>query len=143
MRSKAPLALMEQMIMVLVFALAAALCLRAFVLSDGMSRDNACRDDAVLLAQNTAEVYKACRGDAEAAAEILGGERDQGVWSSYYGEDLSAVSERENAFYVVDVLPESSDVSGMGRAVVSVFLASESESLFELDAAWQKEGLHG
>lgn len=32
MRSKAPLALMEQMVMVLVFALAAALCLQAFAL---------------------------------------------------------------------------------------------------------------
>ena len=30
MRSKAPLALMEQMVMVLVFALAAALCLQSF-----------------------------------------------------------------------------------------------------------------
>ena len=71
MRSKAPLALMEQMIMVLVFALAAALCLRAFVLSDSMSIENERRDNGVLLAQNAAEVYKACRGDAEAAAEIL------------------------------------------------------------------------
>ena len=34
MRSKTPLALMEQMVMVLVFALAAALCLQVFVVSD-------------------------------------------------------------------------------------------------------------
>ena len=38
MKSRAPLALMEQTVMVLVFALAAALCLRAFVLADGISR---------------------------------------------------------------------------------------------------------
>ena len=38
MRSKAPLALMEQMVMVLVFALAAALCLQAFALADRISR---------------------------------------------------------------------------------------------------------
>lgn len=31
MRSKAPLVMMEQMVMLLVFALAAALCLQAFV----------------------------------------------------------------------------------------------------------------
>ena len=37
-RSKAPLAMMEQMVMLLVFALAAALCLQAFVKSDGMSK---------------------------------------------------------------------------------------------------------
>ncbi len=33
-QSEAPLALMEQMVMLLVFALAAALCLQAFVRSD-------------------------------------------------------------------------------------------------------------
>ena len=40
MRSKAPLLLMEQMVMLLVFALAAALCLQAFVKSDGLSGDS-------------------------------------------------------------------------------------------------------
>lgn len=47
MRSKAPLALMEQMVMVLVFALAAALCLQAFALADRISRQNAERDQAL------------------------------------------------------------------------------------------------
>ena len=38
MRSKAPLVMMEQMVMLLVFALAAALCLQAFVRSDEIGR---------------------------------------------------------------------------------------------------------
>ena len=38
MRSKAPLVMMEQMVMLLVFALAAALCLQAFVRSDAQSK---------------------------------------------------------------------------------------------------------
>ena len=54
MRTKSPLALMEQLVMVLVFALAAALCLQVFVLADKTSRHNADVDNAVLLAQNTA-----------------------------------------------------------------------------------------
>ena len=56
MRSKTPLALMEQMVMVLVFALAAALCLQVFVVTDRMSERNKDIDHAVLLAQNTAEL---------------------------------------------------------------------------------------
>ena len=40
MKSRAPLALMEQMVMLLVFALAAALCLQAFVRSDNISRQS-------------------------------------------------------------------------------------------------------
>lgn len=143
MRSKAPLALMEQMIMVLVFALAAALCLRAFVLSDSMSMDNARRDNAVLLAQNAAEVYKACRGDADEAAAILGGEVTLDIWSSFYGEDLNTVDDPEDAVYMVRVLSRETDVTGMGSAEVAVFLADGEESLFELSVAWQKEELHG
>ena len=62
MRSKAPLALMEQMVMVLVFALAAALCLQAFALADRISRQNAERDQALVAAQNAAEQVKQVRG---------------------------------------------------------------------------------
>ena len=58
MRSKAPLALMEQLVMVLVFALAAALCVQVFVLSSRTSRWNESRDRAVVEAQNAAELLK-------------------------------------------------------------------------------------
>ena len=58
MKSRAPLALMEQLVMVLVFALAAALCVQAFFASDRMSRQGEARDRAVLLAQNAAEYLK-------------------------------------------------------------------------------------
>ncbi len=37
MKSKAPLVLMEQIIMLLVFALAAAICLQAFIKADALS----------------------------------------------------------------------------------------------------------
>ena len=58
MRSKAPLVLMEQLIMVLVFAVAAALCLRMFVGSDNLSRRYAATDRTVLEAQAAAEQLK-------------------------------------------------------------------------------------
>ena len=52
MKSKAPLLLMEQMVMLLVFALAAALCLQAFVRSEAMSRESEARDHAAVLCQS-------------------------------------------------------------------------------------------
>ena len=73
MRSKAPLALMEQLVMVVVFALAAALCVRIFALSDRFSRECEIRDRAVSAVQNAAEALKACRGDYAEASGILGG----------------------------------------------------------------------
>ena len=63
MRSKAPLMMMEQMVMLLVFALAAALCLQAFVKSDEMSRRSEARDRAVAEAQNAAELIRYYGGD--------------------------------------------------------------------------------
>ena len=61
MRNKAPLALMEQLVMLLVFALAAALCLQVFVLSDQLSRRCEERDRVVVVAQNAAEIMKSCK----------------------------------------------------------------------------------
>ena len=61
MRSKAPLVLMEQMVMLLVFALAAALCMQAFVKSDQLSQQIVDRDQAVSLCQNAAEAIRADR----------------------------------------------------------------------------------
>ena len=57
MKSKTPLALMEQLVMVLVFALAAALCVSCFVAADRLSDRYAVRDDAVLEAVFTDKRY--------------------------------------------------------------------------------------
>jgi len=142
MRSKAPLALMEQVVMVLVFALAAALCLRVFMFSNQMSERNKDIDHAVLLAQNTAEILKAC-GGVEKAAEVTGGEIRQMMWSSYYDEDLNSIPDQESAYYEVNTLPENSGVEGLGQATVEVFRCGGNEPLFSIPVAWQEVSGHG
>lgn len=59
MRNKAVLVLMEQLVMLLVFALAAALCLGCFASAASLSGETAVQDEAVWLARNTAERLKA------------------------------------------------------------------------------------
>ena len=142
MKSKAPLALMEQMIMVLVFALAAALCLRTFALSDRLSRECELRDGGVLLAQNAAEVCKAGGGDWEYMEFVLGGEALEYGWKAFFDEELTAVAAGADAVYEVVVCPEASEMPGLGRAAVSVYDA-EGALLFQLPAAWQEEVRHG
>ena len=142
MRSKTPLALMEQVIMVLVFALAAALCLQVFSFSNQMSEKNKDIDHAVLLAQNTAELLKAC-GSVEEASEAVGGDIRQTLWSSYYGEDLTPVPDQTSAYYEVHTLPENSGVEGLGKATIDVFRHDGNEALFSLTVAWQEVGSHG
>ena len=139
MKSKAPLALMEQMIMVLVFALAAALCLRVFVWSDDRSRAGEAQDRAVLLAQNAAEVCKADGGDWDLLERKLGGEALGTCWTALYGASLESVAAAEDAVYEVVVRPEAAEVPGLGRATVSVFELDGGALLFQLPVAWQEE----
>ncbi len=137
MRSKAPLALMEQVVMVLVFALAAALCLQVFVVSNRMSERNKDMDHAVLLAQNTAEMLKAC-GGIEDAAEMMGGDFQQAMWCSYYDEAMNPAADRTSAYYEVNTLPENSGVEGLEKAAIEVFRHDGNEALFSLTVAWQE-----
>ena len=87
MRSKTPLALMEQLVMVLVFALAAAICVQIFSLSDRLSRQNEAVSQAALLAQNVAEEIKSHGG---AFTDVLSGdgwEYTDGLWVQNYDEN--------------------------------------------------------
>lgn len=145
MRSKTPLAMMEQIIMVLVFALAAALCLRAFVWSDQVSRSGEERDRAAVLAQSAAETIKhegeRTHGAAEdvlsSAAETLGAEYTVGAALELRcggdddGED-PLILRAEDA-------GAGDDPAGLAK--VRVFVADEDPEnvIFEITVAWQTE----
>lgn len=93
MKSKASLLLMEQLIMILVFALAAALCLQVFVKSAEIARQTACQDTAVQTARNAAEIYK-------------------------QGEDPHAAL-KDNHFSV-EVTEDTEDIPGFAGATIAV-----------------------
>jgi len=133
---------MEQVVMVLVFALAAALCLQVFVLSEQTSSRNKEIDNAVLLAQNTAEQLKAY-GGVEEAADAVGGKIRHMLWSSYYDEDLIPVPDQTSAYYEVHTLPENSGVEGLGKATINVVRFDGNEPLFFLTVAWQEVSGNG
>lgn len=137
MKSKAPLALMEQIIMVLVFALAAGLCMQLFVFSGKMSRRNAARDRAALAAETAAEALKSADNDPAAALSGLGAVEENGSLVIRY--DAFWQPTAENGEYVLTVTPEESGDPLLGKASVEVRTAS-SDSLIRLTAAWQTEG---
>ncbi len=146
-RSRAPLALMELTVMLLVFALAAALCLQAFVASSRQAAQSQARDTAVRLAQTAAETLKAAGGteaEAEAAAaERLGGQVEQGVWYILYDADWNPVE--QDGTYRLEALPgplggvESTEHLAQVRLQVTEEDAGENEALCTLTVAWQKE----
>ena len=112
MKNKVSLQLMELLVMILVFALAAALCLQVFARAREISEETAWRDQAVILARNAAEVLKATAGD-RSAAEALS--RDD---------------------YRVTVKGKPARILGLGEAEIQVF--REGRLLFCLDTGWQE-----
>ncbi len=136
MRSKAPLALMEQVIMVLVFALAAALCLRCFVWADQRSRRDEARDRALIEAQSMAEIVKSAGGDLDAAARRYGGEHAGANWVLSFDEDW----ERDEAdpAYLVQAVPQDTGDPLLGKALIVASGASTEDVLCVLSVAWQE-----
>ena len=119
MRIKTPLVLMEQLVMVLVFAMAAAICLQVFSLSDRLSKENEARAEAALLAQNTAEELKSSYGEA-----LLDWEEVDGRY--FMEEDGDRVQ----------VQTAETEISGLQKVKLQVW--QEEEVLFEIPVAWQE-----
>ena len=123
MRNKAPLALLEQILMLLIVALAAVICLRAFLWSDDTSRHSARRDDALIHAQTMAETVKAYGGDFSAAAAALHGTVEDGALV-IEGETYTLRAEKE------------APAPYLGQAEIAAEVAGEV--LFTLPVAWQE-----
>lgn len=157
MKSKAPLVMMEQMVMILVFALAAALCLQAFVLSDSISRENQRRDQAVLLCQNLAEECKALGyGQTDghplltAGGSAAGGEQGPYVEeilpgpASVFYYDENGQETQEPGLYRLEAVWLPSEYAALNRGQVTAYDQESGRELFSLEFAWQNGGgTHG
>ena len=142
MKNKTPLVLLELLVMVLVFALAAALCLQVFAHSDRISQETETRTQSVQAAQRGAEILQSSGGSMdyalETAAEQLGGQVSQGVWTLTYDE---AWQPGEEGPYRLEAQGVPAPVEGLWQAEVRIL---EGETLlFQLTVAWQREDAHG
>ncbi len=135
--SKAPLALMEQVIMVLVFALAAALCIQAFVLARTISLRLTERDHAVNISQTLAETVKVYGGSAEDVIEELGGEMSGEQLVFYYNSDWEQLSREKKADYrVVFEKTDRDHFCQYGKITVSD--TEKDSEIYSLRIAWQE-----
>ena len=142
MKNKAPLALMEQLVMTLVFALAAAVCLQVFVFSEQMSRRNEIMDRAVLAAQSAAETVKYTRGDYQQAAQISGGSWDGTHWYLLFQKNGHPADHNREADFRLYVSTVDSGQPLLGMAEIRAETA-DGQVLFVIPAAWQEVDEHG
>lgn len=133
MRSKAPLSVLEQVLMLLIFALAAAVCLRGFAWADSTSQRNRSCDLATVQAQNAAAILQNNGGDLAAAAEIMGGRAEETRWSIHYDDQWTQTDTAETFTLLVSIRPS---LPLMGTAQITVF--DDGGQLAELTASWQE-----
>ena len=114
MKTRAVLPLMEILVMVLVFSLAAAACLLIFAQSVKISEETARLDEAVALAQNGAEILKSRAPDGETQLAAL--EIPDGMQLHYE--------------YLETSFPD------LGSA--RIWVTWEEETLFSLTVSWQE-----
>ncbi len=124
MKHRAFLSLTELLVMVLVFAIAAAICLACFAEAALVSRETDRLDRAVLLAQNAAEILKATGGDWEEASRLLEATAD----------DDSLTARQEDLLLTIH--EENSGIPGLGRARAEV--RAEGEPLIIMTISWQE-----
>lgn len=123
--------------MVLVFALAAAVCVQAFVLSDRISENSAARDQAVLCAESAAETWKSCSGNEETLA-ASGFQKSRDGWTCRYDENWDPETDSKEAAYQLTLIPQPSGQTGVEYAQISVTAGSDGQTLYALTAACQE-----
>lgn len=120
MKSRTPLVLIELTVMLLVFSLAAVLCLQGFSWADAKSLEESQKDQAFLQLQNAAEQLKA------------GKELPETV---YYGDNWQEV--QEDPAYILRLTPEERDVPYLSTARLEMTKA-DGTLLGELTVSWQE-----
>ena len=123
MKDKTPLLLMEQLIMILIFALTAALCLRGFAYAAKLSREIRQQEQAILLAQTAAETLKAER---KIRQDIV-----------FYDASLTPVTQEGPWMYRIQISREEETLPGLECARICVD-SVDTHGLTELTVGWQE-----
>ena len=134
MGNKSTLGMIEHIVMLLVFALAAAVCLRMFGLSDTLSRKYETTDRAAVAAQNAAEMMK--KNGLTWITEQPGVmHTKENTWAILYDENWE-VSGVETMVYAL-VAKVSADTDEFLWKAELVVMTESGEELFRLPVAGQ------
>jgi len=145
-RSKSTLFLIEQLIVIAVFAICAAACVSILTTAFFFTNDSASKSNAIIRAESTAELFKATGGDFATLSERLGGlatqDADTGAVITVFYDNSWNIDNGLHVSYVlkltIDPLSQSSAdysiVTGnvsinrySGEELISFQLAARSE----------------
>jgi len=128
---------MEQVVVITVFAVCAAICVNILSHSFYVAANAVDTRHAMLIAENTAESHKAFRGDLQRIAEAINGD-EYGVFTEselvVFFDDDWMVSSEENAQFALRVL-QHSDESLVFADIIISRLANNNEMISFTSAA--------
>jgi hypothetical protein len=105
--SRTALFLMELTLVILFFALSAAVGMQVFAAAKSSADGSRDLSAAVLAAESAAECWKASGGDLGACAELMGAEARDGVLTQSFGGDW----QRSGEEYTLTLSPEGATAS--------------------------------
>jgi len=142
-RSRSTLFLIEQLIVIAVFALCAAACARILSAAYFSANDSRDLSNAIHTAESCAEAFKAVGGDQEKVTEILGGtlgvNNDVNTVAYYDGDWLVCGKENANYRVVLSVADPTIRDTQLLAGVVSVQKLGGEEIFAITVAAWGNE----
>ena len=120
---KTGLFLMELIIAILFFSLAATICIQLFVKSHMISERSIALNHSILLAQNTAEIFYATNGDPEKMASLLGCGESSGTAAIADSDNTSTLT----LFYTdkFDCLDPAEAASAVFQQTISLYADSD------------------
>ena len=136
MKSKAPLVMMEQIIMVLVFALASALCLQTFVLAGKISRQTEAKNHAAIEVQNVAEAIK--QQGLDRYIENSDAKQVQNGFRILYDAEWNIITESEQMVYYMEISPGKPFLDSLWEIEIAM-LEKDGTTLFCIPLAGQLE----
>ncbi len=146
MKNRTSLTLLEMLIMIMVLALAAALCLRAFVYSGKLSKEDRMKAEALAFAQNTAELLKYYEGDAAKAFSEMGCTYKEGTpvmlnedWKDCEHAEYNGAYGVAGLKYLVLLEPDQDSGPLLGKTLITVMNAEDDTVLCRINAAWQED----
>lgn len=137
MKNRAFLSILEQLCMILIFAVVAAVCLRVFSLANEISKDRDRLDRAVITAQYTAELLKSSKGDLEACADALSGSVDGNTLTVFCDSSGQPSDAGTKEYFKLVAVKTASSHPYTERAQITVI--GDGETVFSVDVVWQTE----
>lgn len=128
--SKSQIFLLEFIIVVLFFAICSTICISVFMKADTISKDSSRDVNALVIAQNAAECFKASESaDPEEYYDF--DEIQEGRYIAYYDGKFDSTT-KEKAEYVLKIELDEID-AGIISAEISIFEINEKTAFYKLN----------